>query len=1198
MSEGQFDLRDTTIVCSSDRIEEVYILGEKFEKSFQISSSDGGSIRGVVYSTNPYVIPQDVQFDGVNNTIKYALKNCGFLPDDKLEGEFVVVANAATTKLPFSITFVRKKVKSSIGELTNLKDFVRLARENFVEANKIFHSELFEEIIVNEDINMKLLYRGYRRNVPSLNNLEEFLVSAGLKERITFSLNTNKAVFENVNENQKEELEIKKSNWGNLEIDVKSDADFVTVEKEHINSDYFLGSTLKFNYYVHKNHLHRGINKACISFETNNQHEEVIITATLLGDDVYLDYTYRDRKHRRLEFLINYEAYRLGRMVTGDWAARSIELIDSFIVDEKYDEENNIERTEKYEFDIQFYELMKAHAYIANKQRQEALWIIQNIKRDIHDKKSVKWAYLLYLCTLIEQEPTYVDKLTHEIEVIFHEHPEDVRIFWFLLFLREEYCNNQSRKLKAIYQWLNTGYNTPYLYVEAYALFRQDPYLITDLSDTTLHILDWARRHNGFTEDMCTQFVTLLSMYESYNETVFKIAEAMYQIAPTTELCQTIVNYLMKFNKYGKKYLKWYELCIYKEMRISGVYEAYLLSLGSEQLVSLPQILLMYFKYQSNISYDKKAIVYSNVVMHKKDYPSLYQQYLQTMELFAIEQMRQGHIDDALAVIYQDLLDNGIINDDIANHIAPLLLTARISVARKNIVRISIVEEQLENPIIVPVNDRVAYAPIYSKNYKIFLEDNMGNVYSSSEDYMCEFLLDGKKYFDNLKLLSPHAMPYVLRYFDELKNSSLERILSGRDDEALTIEDINCVETFISSQQISKEYKCQLYPLVIYFLQKHGREDMIERHLYEEVDYNKLDAKTLSYVISLFISNGTYDRAYYLITQYNGCFVEQKHIAKLVEYMIAEDFEEIDDDFFMSLAGGLIGKTKLTKEVCDFLNKGFVGPTETMIKLWHIARSYELKTTKLEDRILVQMFYSEEIFDEATKILISYMTGEYNRMLVEAVISYFANEYMLDKSKDLDIYCKSVIAKQYNRSDKQNDACKMALMKSLCLFKELQDDELQVLDSLVREYVVRNVYFSFYKKMNRDFIVKYHLYDKAFVEYHALPGEHIVIVYKKNNGEVVKEEMVEMYDGIYVKQFVIFFGDSIPYEVYKEEDNENVLTKDTLVYNDIVNECNSRYDLINKMQSSLVYYDEKELISEIKAYQGLDYVTKQIFSRI
>ena len=170
-------------------------------------------------------------------------------------------------------------------------------------------------------------------------------------------------------------------------------------------------------------------------------------------------------------------------------------------------------------------------------------------------------------------------------------------------------------------------------------------------------------------------------------------------------------------------------------------------------------------------------------------------------------------------------------------------------------------------------------------------------------------------------------------------------------------------------------------------------------------------------------------------------------------------------------------------------------------------------------------------------------------------------------------------------------------MKYLCLMDVLKENELNLLDNLVREYIVKNIYFSFFKKMDRQLIVKYHMYDKKFVEYHGKPNERINIVYKKNDDEIKIEEMLEMYPGIYVSQFVIFFGDNIYYEVHRL-DEEEVLYKDVLVYNDIVNEDNSRYEMINKMQSSLIYYEEKELIDEMKAYQGLDYVTKQLFARV
>ena len=1198
LSEGQFDSRQINIASSVDKIDITLDVGAKLEGSFDIFGEDDQSIRGVIYSTNPYIITRDYQFDGVRSTIKYSLKHSNFKKNDILEGCFIVVGNGSTLEIPIKITFVRKTIKSSIGEINSLDDFGRLCQENFIEANNIFHTDAFIDIIDDEDVEKRLLYLGYRRSVPSLNNLEEFLVACKLKDRIDITLDKESAEYNDICENQKEEIVITKSTWGNVEIDVSIDADFVTIEKEHIDSDYFLGSKLHFDYYIHKNRMHKGTNLAKISFDTINQHKEFLITARLEGEDTYVDFSYQDKKRRKVEFLYNYEEYRLRHITTAQWAEKSIQLIDTFITDIRYAMEEGIEPSyDKCGADVEFYELMKAHAYIANGQKQEALWIIQKIKRDISDKKSVKWAYLLYLCTLIEPEPSYVDRLTNEIEVIFRSHPDDVRVFWFLLFLRNEYSNNNSRKLKDITQWLNNGYDTPYLYVEAYAIYRQDPYLIKDISPCVIKILNWIRRHNAFTEDISDQFMALLNVCSTYDERLYKIACAAYEANPTNSALEIIVGYLMRTNSYGEKFLRWYELCLYKEMRITGVYEAYLMCLEGEHLVNLPQVLLMYFKYQSNMSYDKKAIVYSNVVLHKNDFSSLYQQYLRTIELFAIEQMQYGRIDDSLAIIYQDVLDNGIINEDVAAGIAPLLHTARISVARDDITRVLVVSEQLENPVIAPVRNNVCYVPIFAKNFCIFLEDKKGVLHSSAGDYMYEFLLKSDALVDNLKKLSPESMPYVIRFFDELKDSSLPAILRGKDDETLKIEDLHCVETFISSKAISSDYKAKLYPLLIYFLQKHGREDMIERHLCEEVSFDRIDAEVLSYIIDLFISTESYDRAYYLVSTYNGSYVEKKYINKLCSYMIKEDVEETTSSFFVSLCASIIGSEELDPDVCNFLCEEYVGPNDKMIMLWKEGVKYNIDTHKLEDRILVQMFYSEDISDAYHDIFKSYVSSDYNKMLVEAVLTYFANKYINEAIDDLDEFDASFIFRQYNRSDKLNDACKIALMKHLCFMDNLKENELNILDSLVREYVVKNVYFSFFKNMDRQLIIKYHLYDKQFAEYHGNANERINIIYKKNEDDIQFEEMLEMYPGIYVKQFVLFFGDNIYYEVHRL-DEEDVLKKDVLVYNDIINDGNSRYDRINKMQSDLLYNEEKDLLEEMKEYQGLDYVTKQLFARV
>ncbi len=94
------------------------------------------------------------------------------------------------------------------------------------------------------------------RLLPSSANLEEFLVAVGLKDAVDFTVRERKEEFYRVSENRKETLVVAKNTWGYIEITVESDSPFVTVEKDLITTDYFLGSTMLLNYYMHKNRMH------------------------------------------------------------------------------------------------------------------------------------------------------------------------------------------------------------------------------------------------------------------------------------------------------------------------------------------------------------------------------------------------------------------------------------------------------------------------------------------------------------------------------------------------------------------------------------------------------------------------------------------------------------------------------------------------------------------------------------------------------------------------------------------------------------------------------------------------------------------------------------------------------------------------------------------------------------------------------
>ena len=160
--------------------------------------------------------------------------------------------------------------------------------------------------------------------------------------------------------------------------------------------------------------------------------------------------------------------------------------------------------------------------------------------------------------------------------------------------------------------------------------------------------------------------------------------------------------------------------------------------------------------------------------------------------------------------------------------------------------------------------------------------------------------------------------------------------------------------------------------------------------------------------------------------------------------------------------------------------------------------------------------------------------------------------------------------------------------------KKLTNIQYKVLDELMSSFVLSGTYFAFFKNVERSLVIKYHIYDKTFVEYKGEPKKLLSIRYSIS-GSKSTDDLIEMYPGIYVRSFVLFFGDELDYEIV--DSDGSVLDSGNRTFTDIpILDSKGRYQRLNSMQNAYVYSNDKELISEMKEYQGLLTVTDSLFS--
>ena len=97
--------------------------------------------------------------------------------------------------------------------------------------------------------------------------------------------------------------------------------------------------------------------------------------------------------------------------------------------------------------------------------------------------------------------------------------------------------------------------------------------------------------------------------------------------------------------------------------------------------------------------------------------------------------------------------------------------------------------------------------------------------------------------------------------------------------------------------------------------------------------------------------------------------------------------------------------------------------------------------------------------------------------------------------------------------------------------------------------------------------------------------------------EFVTEEMTNVFDGIFVKSFVMFFGELIQYYFSEEGENQiKVSETERITNSDVYSEKDvSRYNLINQMLISNTLQDEEMLQRNMKQYKELEQITKKGF---
>lgn len=1162
------------ILLSCDFIEQE-LENKQIQGYFSMESMYGKAIKGKVIVSDPRVKCQESAFQGENVKISYYFDGSDMEPGEVVSGFFMLITNLGEYEIPFSFSYPKPDMNSSLGEIRNVFHFTNLARTNWQEALKLFFSPEFKEVLKNADNRTKDIYRGLSVRKQE-QFMDEFLHAIHKKSPVTYEMGNDLTGITNVCESIRAELVIQKKGWGYTHLTVETRGDFLKLEKDIILEEDFMGNVYHLSVYIDAAKLHQGKNWGEIILSSPYETKKIPV---LVSQNQHHRMRLAIEKRRNAKWLNSkltntYLHFRSKKVAALRFKKESEEILDAL---QKSDERNPLNK------------LYGAHLYITQEKYHEAKWLLDRAEKNIdEDSNPIIYAYYLYLTTLITQDKEYVLRVKEKIEELYYRYEGVWQIAWLWMYLSKELHGNAQKKWEFLKNIFVKGCTSPVMYMEAVLLLNYQPTLLMELGDVELRILRFGQK-KGMLSEQIIGIVQYLALKEKeFSLPVYKLLTAIAKEKENTELLQAVCSLLIKGNKIGKQYFIWYEKAVLAEIKITRLYEYYMMSLDLEKEIEIPRMVLMYFSYQTDVNANYAAYLYRYVYENREHMEDLYLAYAPGMERFLLKKLYAGKISQDLGYLYEQILLPKMLTEDNAKALAKVMFTHQVNDEIQPGEKIIVLHPQLkeeESYSAVSANTEIQ---LYSNSYTIYRQDKKGN----------RFLWRGQQRplaFMNVE----KTAQYIRAWVSSDLGLALYLCNDGGDCKNITPERESHFKFLSECDKVNVEKQLEIRSRLLEFYYDADKMENLDACL-EDYIPGSVAVEQRKELIHYFVIRGFYEKAYDFIKIYGPQKVDPKDLVRITSHMLEE--EEGEEEILLWYIYTAFSKGKYNVSMLQYLSDHYLGSSKNMRDIFKAAHNFDLETYKLCERLLMQMLSTKAYIGDETEVFKSYVAGGPNTNVEAAFLTYRAVEYMRD-DRMIGEYLILDIGRVYRRGYQLPLVTHLAYLR---YFAENEGERSKADEKILQEFLQEIV---IEKELMVPFIQKYanmpgmeSLADKTLVSYKTESKTRVVIHYLKNyeeeeNSGYRREEMKEVYFGVYVKDFVLFYGEEIQYYITEEQENQEQLTESGILQKEDNREFSkeSRYQMINEMAIGENLQDYDTISQLLEEYWRTEFIAEKVF---
>ncbi len=715
-----------------------------------------------------------------------------------------------------------------------------------------------------------------------------------------------------------------------------------------------MGNTLYLEIILLKDRVSSRTKKGRVILSTPYQTFEIAVEASSTVDEI-TPFVYRQTQISNL--IKMYIRLKQKRMNYRTWYDTSREIVEEM----KEEDEGGF---------ALFAEMFLCYSKEDNRALIELLWKVKSGKI----KFNAPWerASYLYFAKNSGLLPVEERNISSRLARCYREEPSDYIPLAF--YLKDSENDNPARTLETMEKAYDSGCNSPLMYIDAWNIIKRRETLLRRVTPFVLHMLYYVQRNGMMIESVLMRAAFLIDGGTDFDRQTFEFLKKGYEDYPGKELLEVICRYIMNGNPNRPEYHKWFREAVQSDIRMTRLYEYYMETRPEDDRSDLPLPVKIYFSYSPALGESRRAYLYSLIVENKEKDPVTYENYNDTMQIFALNALKAGRINENYAVLYSEYF-TGSEDKAVLNALAEIIFAHRIACDHPDIRAAAVCHAQAEGEEVRRIIDDKAYPCIYTPESCVLLEDSLRRRFSGSIPFSDTAIFNARKIAEqcfNAGISTPGLHMYFC--FDpeakkELNGHTLLMYWSAAED-----------------PEISREYRDALRAELLAFFMNTPRKEAVAPFVQKMkgltyAQINKTDT------IRLFIRFERYEDAYEIVRNFGCENIPEDLLAELITRIILDrDFEEDQDLILEALyvyrtgnAGGVI---------LDYLCRYVIVDPDEMDDIRQNACAAEIDTYEIEERMLLFMLFIMRNTAHAKEIFDHYRNNGGRDVLCRAYISY------------------------------------------------------------------------------------------------------------------------------------------------------------------------------------------------------------------